>query len=560
MKVTMNDDVSKHATVESGDHRSRRWWLDIRWITAGVVAASVAFMAWGFFGPEPPLRVSRETTFITEPLAADGLPDYAAAWVAMSGPAPPPEENLAVAVLKRCRGDALDPSYAPVVCGALGISTDLVEDRLVDPTSDASTMVSREAFKAACEQPWTAKDIPELDDWLRKNEPMIDRFVEASRLPGYWLPSSSMWGFRDRLPVFSGIEPELRRGSEILKCRSLWHVGHGRYAEAWRDLHAIARLSRLIAAAERRPLDFRTFSTALGMQDYVDHVMTHALLAKPGISRDLLATMARDLDSLGPLPAASTVVLAERLGIMGYVVPLVLRSPRGRGDRAKLYDGIDVGTGSSIFGWSSIDWNHVLKRLNAAYDEVDAIFLSPGYRERQEKFEHFHDALRREHDAWKQGSRRAMALLNRGYRSDLVANAIERHVMIDFGSVLAMLTRSRAQVVLARTAVALAEWKLDHEPDGPCYPDRLEALVPRYLPAVPLDPFADAPLIYERRGDGYLLASVGQNGVYDGGLDMRGWIAGGEWHDTPQKVVRDKCDHVIRMPMPDRPFIQPVVP
>jgi hypothetical protein len=77
--------------------------------------------------------------------------------------------------------------------------------------------------------------------------------------------------------------------------------------------------------------------------------------------------------------------------------------------------------------------------------------------------------------------------------------------------------------------------------------------VPKYLAAVPVDPFTDKPFIYERRGDGYLLASVGENGVYDGGDDMSGWIVRGEWQEQQQDVRSDASDLVVRMPTPPRP-------
>jgi hypothetical protein len=105
---------------------------------------------------------------------------------------------------------------------------------------------------------------------------------------------------------------------------------------------------------------------------------------------------------------------------------------------------------------------------------------------------------------------------------------------------------------LTRTAAALAAWRADQPADSPPYPERLDDLVPRYLPAVPVDPFTDTPLIYERRGDGYLLASVGQNGVYDGGDDMSGDIVGGEWQEQTRDVDYPKSDLVVRMPVPAR--------
>ncbi|MBW3597877.1 MAG: hypothetical protein KY475_11455, partial [Planctomycetes bacterium] len=49
------------------------------------------------------------------------------------------------------------------------------------------------------------------------------------------------------------------------------------------------------------------------------------------------------------------------------------------------------------------------------------------------------------------------------------------------------------------------------------WPRRLHDLMPEYLPAVPGDPYADGPLVFRRRGDGFLLYSVGPDGRDDGG-------------------------------------------
>lgn len=48
-------------------------------------------------------------------------------------------------------------------------------------------------------------------------------------------------------------------------------------------------------------------------------------------------------------------------------------------------------------------------------------------------------------------------------------------------------------------------------------PESLASLVPKYLAAVPNDPYRDGPLVYRRTAEGYLLYSVGGNGTDDGG-------------------------------------------
>jgi len=64
------------------------------------------------------------------------------------------------------------------------------------------------------------------------------------------------------------------------------------------------------------------------------------------------------------------------------------------------------------------------------------------------------------------------------------------------------------------TAIALKRYQLKHGN----YPADLNSLVPEFLPAVPLDPVDGQPLRYRHNADKtFLLYSVGENGVDDGG-------------------------------------------
>ena len=49
------------------------------------------------------------------------------------------------------------------------------------------------------------------------------------------------------------------------------------------------------------------------------------------------------------------------------------------------------------------------------------------------------------------------------------------------------------------------------------FPDRLGALVPGYLDEIPVDPFSQEPLLYERSETGYVLYSIGPNGIDERG-------------------------------------------
>jgi hypothetical protein len=61
-----------------------------------------------------------------------------------------------------------------------------------------------------------------------------------------------------------------------------------------------------------------------------------------------------------------------------------------------------------------------------------------------------------------------------------------------------------AELRLGSTAVSLEQYRRAH---GNCYPDTLSALVPEYLPAIPVDPFQGQILAYQKKGLGYALRS-----------------------------------------------------
>ncbi|MCC6142614.1 MAG: hypothetical protein IT368_02295 [Candidatus Hydrogenedentes bacterium] len=90
------------------------------------------------------------------------------------------------------------------------------------------------------------------------------------------------------------------------------------------------------------------------------------------------------------------------------------------------------------------------------------------------------------------------------------------------GALLTMATTALAQAALAveRYDRATGEW-----------PERIDAVVPKYLDAVPEDPFTGAPIRFRKTDTGYLLYSAGWNCRDDGGIpppEGKGWWGGGD--------------------------------
>lgn len=82
------------------------------------------------------------------------------------------------------------------------------------------------------------------------------------------------------------------------------------------------------------------------------------------------------------------------------------------------------------------------------------------------------------------------------------------------GRVPEAMARNDARITQASTACAIERYRLANGTP----PETLTALVPAYLPAVPLDPFDSQPMRYRREGSAYTLYSVNMDGVDGGGV------------------------------------------
>jgi hypothetical protein len=309
--------------------------------------------------------------------------------------------------------------------------------------------------------------------------------------------------------------------------------------------------------SEKVPQFLVTQLVAMATNAQADVALTRGPLAAADLPIDVLAGIRRDLDALGPLPKPADGLANERLCGIDAIVWLARRTPGGRTGRREMLRSAFGGNDSLLVAAlaTSLDWDLILERMNAKYDQFDAAVRLPTRAARQTQLDQLTQELQEpvSRSGWGTAGQVLLGSCSRGHRSVLVSDAWCALFLPVTGRGLNALTRGQASFDLTRTAAALAAWKADRAAGDESYPETLAALMPQYLPAVPLDPFSDKPFIYERRGAGYLLASVGDNGVYDSGDDMNGWIVRGEWQTSRQQVDSQKWDLVVRMPVPPRP-------
>jgi hypothetical protein len=113
-------------------------------------------------------------------------------------------------------------------------------------------------------------------------------------------------------------------------------------------------------------------------------------------------------------------------------------------------------------------------------------------------------------------------------------------------ALLAMPAQAGLNLAIRRLAVATLATERYRRAHGGAPPPNLTALVPLWLPRVPVDPFSGKPLVYRAMADGYLLYSVDINRLDDGGK----LYGHGSLNPMPLPRVRDFGIDVPLTPKP----------
>jgi hypothetical protein len=138
------------------------------------------------------------------------------------------------------------------------------------------------------------------------------------------------------------------------------------------------------------------------------------------------------------------------------------------------------------------------------------------------------------------------SLFSRKARSTAMGDLFAAMMLPAMSAAMQAEERDEANLSLTQIAAALAAYRAQQR----AYPAALNDLVPAILPSIPIDRYSGGAPLYHRRGDGYVLYSVFQNGVDDGATDFSGEIVKGEWMSPGQErdAEFEHSDLVIRAP------------
>ena len=512
------------------------------------------------------ITVSKETTYITEPLAEDGLPDYEAYLLEKGFEGITHEDNAAVILWQVLWSEECDEPEYHLVLESLGINDVPKHEQCLMPmdhkklrTRVAEWLCERyskqtgrefpeefqdkeeflagirgEAVESAIDEtwsrPWTSEQLPPMAQWATENQRQLDMLIEASKRPRYFSPSPTFLNGKCNglivalLPMVQAV----RGGASALNARAMLNLGEERIEEAWQDILACYRLSRLTAQG------WHLVHHLVAIEiDGMANDRTIALLHYGKLNPEQARQIMQELRELPELPKSTNILnTGERLACLDSIITIATGRDNGLIDE-------DIGWSKSI-----VDWDYVLREGNELYDQIVEVAAIDDRMLRKQRASELSEELEKR----TQPKSNISLFISRQRRSELMADMMIGSMCPATESVFTAEDRAFVRRELVKTAAALAVYRAEHGE----YPQQLSEMVPEVLPALPLDPFSDKPLIYEKKNDGgYLLYSVFINGRDDGGSDVQGEIVNGEWVEEPEYFWdQEKSDIVIRVPLP----------
>jgi hypothetical protein len=528
-----------------------------------------AYVAADFLSPHTPVRLGEDTTRIFAPLNADGLPNYSQA-VVDEQRLDATRDNNGARLFWRAMGPSgvehyqllfqdLDIPEGEEFPYLVDLDGDDMRDRIGEwIQAEPASEVQDESFDQAAavdeildrlrKAPWSSDDCPPAADWLTENEAPINLLVRSTAKPRFFSPPPDFLEDPETPVVLLMLPHALaaRDAAKALLTRAAFRIGKRDYVAAWQDCLSCWRLGEQIGSGPFI-IDRLVGIAIRGLA----RETTLLILQCEDLPEQLSEEILGDLEGMpAQIRMTECVDVAERY----VMLDTALRVMNGQLDGGDL-EGVEFVT--EAIDYVSFDLNIPLKVANAWMDQMVAALRIDDIRSRRRAVVAFETSLDASLGNFRTAEKWA-ALFSRQRRSELMADVTVALTIPPINAIFQAGCRDETALALTRVAASLALHRARHGE----YPQELDELTPAIFATVPIDPCDGAKsLIYERRDDGYVLYSVFQNGVDDGGRDFSGAIDQGEWLPEDQRLDADMdhSDFVIRMPRPQAAWLRPPI-
>ena len=499
----------------------------IIYFSLGLLLLLVGVRVWCIFGPpgdRVEFLVAKDTTYITEPLRADGRPDYVQAINDKLSEGVTPENNAAVLFYQAVGPKDVPPSIRERFFKTLGMpvppekgayfvpwDTKLEETFQDDPGVANDQDVLDHLEEQLYSHPWSAELYPSVAEWLASNTEPLKLLEQASRRSHYYVPflaektNTSLLGLFDNDPV------RMRNVTKAFLIRAMFHLENGHPDKTWDDILIARRLSRFVGRG-------RTLIRSL-VEMTIDGTCAPAtmnLLHDPRCDVRLIKRIRADLAAFPrSTPVVDDLTFGERFMLLDCAMLAadndlqILKNGRpGSELQRRLFN-------------AGVDWNEALRVVNSWCERFVAVHSMPDGPKKQQAATSLSQSI----DGLK-GLRghlsEQMFTAAIPVGSWRVSNGQKLGVtMVElfapgYRGVFAAEDRTKIKLQLLDVACDLALYRAENGQ----YPEKLAALVPKFLPSLPTDPFSTGTFLYRRTDDGYVIYSVGPNGQDDRGEEL----------------------------------------
>jgi len=495
--------------------------------------------------PPWPVPISKATTFVTEPLRADGSVDYAAALNKQLSKGVTPENNAAVILAEVDGLYGVTEKLRPEIARQLGLKEVPAKPLFIDwyeyvqKEKTAGRLPEDfeedEEYDKALADPWSAKDLPHVDAWLTLNESALRRAAEAATRPRYWWPliPDANDGKYDGL-LFSAILQNTKPIFRAFVVRAGRDLQDGKIDNCRADLLRCRQISTQIGHGQL---------LITNLLNYVGHNMANTWACRVAeqtqVSPAAAKTWIAEIREHSAPSMSAVLDFSERLFILDGAQAILRTSwiPSASNVQNRWLPSLTV-SWQQIAVVSAIDWSDTFRRLNESLDRIVAVANENDPHVRLQQFAEFD----REQSNLL-ASRKTSSYLVNLYRESPNVRIANARFMHD--ALVLLLTPGQNLTVKAEVhylvhqdlttlAIALSGYRTEHGE----YPEKLQSLSPEYFAKLPVDPYGDGPYKYRRTADGFVLYSFSDNERDDGGV-------------TDPEDPYERGDIVVRVPSRD---------
>jgi hypothetical protein len=211
---------------------------------------------------KPRVTISKETTFITEPLRKEGYVDYIEALNLRCSEGVTPENNAAVLFWRAMGPEPVPQEIREEFFRRLGMKVPTAKGdyfttfrKFLQKKDAAKESVSPDdkpqpieerlrQQEVAVAQPWSARKFPDVAAWLRENERPLTLIISGSKRPRRYDPAIA--GTEGTvLSIRIHMQSEHRDAVRALVARAMLRLHSGEPERAWNDLLASHRIAHL---------------------------------------------------------------------------------------------------------------------------------------------------------------------------------------------------------------------------------------------------------------------------------------------------------------------------